>query len=335
MRLGNFQYRSRRCRQAGYMLVVLIFLMAGLVVGMLATAPAVATAIKRDKEEEMIHRGAQYARAIKKYYRKFGRYPTGLEALENTNNIRFLRKRYKDPFAQEGKWQLIRFGEVRFDATQRQGGAGFQATGQPGLPNVPGVTGMLQGQPTNSGQVQQPGSTGFGGNQPLTGGQSSVGGSLGNSGTGSQPVGGSFSGASDSSSGSSNRPVGGAFAQSGSGSSNQVFGGGAIIGVASTSERESVRIVADKNHYKDWKFVYDPTFDRGNLITGPYDPKKQLGQFSSGIGKQIGQPIGQSIGQPAGGQQGSSFGGSSFGQPVQNPMQPYQPPDQPSPNNPE
>ena len=53
--------------------------------------------IKRDREEEMIHRGVQYSRAIRAYYKKFGRYPTKIEDLENTNNLRFLRKRYKDP----------------------------------------------------------------------------------------------------------------------------------------------------------------------------------------------------------------------------------------------
>lgn len=283
------------------MLIVLIFVMVGLMVAMMAIAPAIATAVKRDKEQEMIHRGAQYARAIKKYYKKFGRYPANLEALENTNNVRFLRKRYKDPFSQDGKWQLVRYGQVQFDATQRQGGAGF--SGSVGLPNVPGVTGLLQGQP-QSAPTQQSGST-FG--------QSGSTGS-------SQPVGGSFG---QSSSSSSSQPVGGSFGQSSSSSGNQAFGGGAIIGVASTSERESLRIVAEKNHYKDWKFIYDPTFDRGALITGPYDPKKQLGQFAGGSGP------GQQIGQPIGSQQQGTGTGSSFGQSQQNPMQqPYQPPDQ-------
>ena len=45
--------------------------------------------MKRDREEEMIHRGTEYARAVKKYYKKFGRYPANLEQLENTNQIRF------------------------------------------------------------------------------------------------------------------------------------------------------------------------------------------------------------------------------------------------------
>ncbi len=45
----------------------------------------------------MIHRGVQYSRAIRTYYKKFGRYPTKLEDLDNTNNMRYLRKHYKDP----------------------------------------------------------------------------------------------------------------------------------------------------------------------------------------------------------------------------------------------
>jgi type II secretory pathway pseudopilin PulG len=59
-----------------------------------AVVQTVAFEIKRDREEEMVHRGVQYARAIRSYYKKFGRYPTKLEDLESANNQRFLRKRY-------------------------------------------------------------------------------------------------------------------------------------------------------------------------------------------------------------------------------------------------
>ena len=38
--------------------------------------------IKRDREEEMIHRGTEYARAIKKFYKKNGRYPATLDDLD-------------------------------------------------------------------------------------------------------------------------------------------------------------------------------------------------------------------------------------------------------------
>lgn len=75
--------------------------------------PALTTQIRRDKETEMIHRGEQYARAVRRYYKKFGRYPSRLEELENTNNIRFLRKRYKDPMSPSGNWRVLHVGDVK------------------------------------------------------------------------------------------------------------------------------------------------------------------------------------------------------------------------------
>ena len=70
----------------------------------------------------MIHRGTQYSRAIRHFVKKTGRYPTRLEELENTNNIRFLRKRYKDPIT--GKdFKLLHVGEVQLTG----------AAGTPGL----------------------------------------------------------------------------------------------------------------------------------------------------------------------------------------------------------
>ena len=60
----------------------------------------------------MIHRGTEYARAIKKYYKKFGRYPANLEQLDNTNQMRFLRRRFKDPLTKEGDWKLLHYGDI-------------------------------------------------------------------------------------------------------------------------------------------------------------------------------------------------------------------------------
>ena len=52
-----------------------------------------------------------YMRAIQHFYKKFNRYPTRIEELENTNNLRFLRKRYKDPVNRdaEGKEKDFKF----------------------------------------------------------------------------------------------------------------------------------------------------------------------------------------------------------------------------------
>ena len=79
----------------------------------MAVAPAFVQQMKRDREEEMIHRGTEYARAIKKYYKKFGRYPANLEQLDNTNQIRFLRRRFKDPLTKDGQWKLLHYGDIQ------------------------------------------------------------------------------------------------------------------------------------------------------------------------------------------------------------------------------
>src|SRR4029453_11987731 len=66
-----------------------------------ATVPQLTFELKRDREEEMVHRGVQYTRAVRAYYRKFGGYPPSIDLLESSNNLHFLRKRYKDPVTGE------------------------------------------------------------------------------------------------------------------------------------------------------------------------------------------------------------------------------------------
>src|SRR5580765_7748460 len=83
--------------ERGYVLLALLLFVALLTIGLLVAVQNIESQIKRDREEELIHRGVQYSRAVRHYFKKFGRYPSRMEELENTNNIRFLRKRYKDP----------------------------------------------------------------------------------------------------------------------------------------------------------------------------------------------------------------------------------------------
>src|SRR5271166_2736389 len=89
--------RTARRSERGFIMLYLLLTVALMAIFVAAIAPTIAFDIKRDREEEMIHRGVQYSRAIRGYYKKFGRYPVKLEDLESTNNQRFLRKRYKDP----------------------------------------------------------------------------------------------------------------------------------------------------------------------------------------------------------------------------------------------
>ncbi len=134
------------------MLLAVLFLMAMMVITAMAIAPAFVQQAKRDREEEMIHRGTEYERAIKKYYKKFGRYPANLEQLENTNQLRFLRRRFKDPLVKDGQWKLLHYGDIQ--TLVGAGGLGVQ-----GL--QPGVQGGLQGlNPQNSTATGATGATG-------------------------------------------------------------------------------------------------------------------------------------------------------------------------------
>ena len=85
---------------------------AVLTITMLEVARNYRRSILRDREVEMIHRGEQYERAVKRFYKKNGRYPTSLEQLEDNNKIRYLRKRYKDPMSPDGTWQLVHLADV-------------------------------------------------------------------------------------------------------------------------------------------------------------------------------------------------------------------------------
>jgi type II secretory pathway pseudopilin PulG len=260
---------------------MLLIALALIIIAMGVAAPKMAQAIRRDRETEMIHRGVEYARAVKKFYKKFGRYPTSIEQLENTNNIRFLRKRYSDPMSPNGKWRFVRYGEVQLG----QSGSLTPGVGSRGGGVLPGVVGGALGQSAdNSGQQAQ--------QQPQTQGGF---GSFGSQQQGQQ--GPSFG-----------SPAGGMFGSSGTGA---VFGGGPILGVASTSQKQGIHEFDNKSKYSQWLFVYDPNQDRGQLITGPYNPKAFIGQAN-----QVGTPAGQ-VGQPP---SGGMFGGSpGFGPPPQNP----------------
>jgi len=101
---------SAKNRESGYALL-LIFAMAAAVALMLyAELPRVAFEAQRTKEQMLIERGEQYKRAIQLYFRKFNSYPPSIEALENSNNLRFLRRRYTDPLSGKEEWRLIHVG---------------------------------------------------------------------------------------------------------------------------------------------------------------------------------------------------------------------------------
>jgi len=88
--------------------MLIVFLLAAAIALMLyQQMPRVAFESEREKEELLQERGKQYVRAIQLYYVAFKKWPTKIEDLENTNNKRFLRRRYIDPMTGKDEWRLI------------------------------------------------------------------------------------------------------------------------------------------------------------------------------------------------------------------------------------
>ena len=59
------------------MLITLMLAIALITIALLAVLPDLKQQIKRDREDELRHRGTSYMRAIQHFYKKFGRYPYG------------------------------------------------------------------------------------------------------------------------------------------------------------------------------------------------------------------------------------------------------------------
>jgi type II secretory pathway pseudopilin PulG len=118
---AGLSQRSQR-RQRGYSLVMLIMAISVLNIMLAAALPKWSEMIKRDKEEELISRGWQYAEAIRIFQRRFQRYPIKLEELIKVKP-RCIRQLWKDPMTESGDWTLI---------FQGQGQAINVAGGRPG-----------------------------------------------------------------------------------------------------------------------------------------------------------------------------------------------------------
>jgi len=335
---GLRRHRRGRNSERGYVLLTLLLMVAMLIIAAGAVVQTIAFEIKRDREEEMVHRGVQYARAIRSYYKKFGRYPTKIEDLESANNLRFLRKRYKDPIT--GKdFKLLHYGEAKLTLSNLLGGGGIPGAnpigGASGLNGTSGFGGAggFGGGGGLSGAGGLSGSSGFGSSSGFGGGanggfgssnsqanpqgsnsQSSNQGS-GNQGAGNQGPGTDPSDPSAAGQSSSDQNTNGLSA-SGDKLSSTVFGGGPIVGVVSISKKESIREYDHKKKYDQWQFVYDPALDRGGLIKGPNQTLPMIAQKPLQPG-QNGQPGSNNspFGSSTGTGGSSSFGGSnsSFG----------------------
>ena len=273
--------------EAGYVLLAVIFLMVALLISLAIAAPKMATAIQRDKEMETIHRGEQYRRALQLYYRQFGNYPTSVDQLLNTNNVRFLRKRYTDPMTGKDDWKPVLFGQAHvrplgFFGQPLTGVAGIgtttgsmyaastSATDANGVPIADnGANGTsangTSGSGTNSGFGSGPS---FGGMSPT----SSMGGSGlgGNSGTGSSMFGSSptSSGLGSGGTGSTGTGFGSSNSPGGGTSATTFGGGGPIVGFTLPVDKPSLIDYKQQARYNKWEFNYDPAADQAQAMGG-------------------------------------------------------------------
>jgi type II secretory pathway pseudopilin PulG len=340
------QFVRRRDTEGGFVLIAVLFLVALILIGLAVAAPKIAKSIQRDKELELVHRGEQYKRAIKLYYRKFGAYPANMDQLMNTNQIRFLRKRYPDPFTGKDDWKVIYFGQAHvkpmglFGQPITNGGlagtAGSSALGGTGTGGVGtpigssgSATGSAFGSTTGSGSGSTDGSgfsgtssggssSGFGSDSGSSfGGGSGIGSSTGSgigSGTGSgigSSTGGTGFGSSPGATTGTGSGTGSAFGSSDT--TGSTLGGGPIVGVVIPDTRASLKEYKKQKHYNEWEFVYDPMEDQMQAmgLGGGAQPNlngSTTTPGSTGFGSTTGGATLMN-----GGQQGSQFGSGSNG----------------------
>lgn len=207
-----------RSTESGYVLLAVMLAFTLILIALSVEAPRIAQQIKREKEEELVHRGKDYATAIKRYVHKNGgRFPVSIEQLEDTNHVRFLRKKYKDPMTGEADWKLVHFGEAQIVIPASNPGLNQNST-NPGLTpssSPPGAT----NQPNNTASTLPAG-------QP---------------GQATPPPNGNTLGTLTTSN------IG----------NGQTIGGGQVIGVASVNKNQSIKEFNEKDHYDEWFFVYD------------------------------------------------------------------------------
>jgi type II secretory pathway pseudopilin PulG len=254
--------KSIRSGESGYVLLAVMLAVTLVLVALSIELPRIAQQIKREKEEELVHRGKDYATAVKRFVHKNGgRYPLSVEQLEDTNHIRFLRKKYKDPMTGESDWKMVHAGEAQINIPTPKPGLSGPGGTNPGLsgPNPPG-TNPPGANPPPSGTAQlNPSGPGFG--QPQGAGNL---GSLNTSNIGN----------------------------------GQTVGGGQIIGVASTSKKQSIKEFNDKDHYDEWYFVYDLRLEQSGGTGITVAEPRVGGSSTTGGGTSGTSPAGTNSGQP-------------------------------------
>jgi type II secretory pathway pseudopilin PulG len=315
--------------EQGFMLVGLIVAIFIILLVLSIAAPKVSKELQREREVEAVHRGNQYVRAIQVYGRKNGgQFPATMEALEKTNNQRFLRQRYVDPITGKVDWRLIHVGEAKTTVKgffgkpltgltpglgsaagmASSGGIGAGATGgsSPSAFASPGAgaygsssSGSSAFGSSSSGSSafgsSSPGSSSFGSSSPGTSGM----GSTSSPTTGTTATGGAASGTDTSGSTPSGSP--GVASQS---ATSFTGGGSPFVGVGIPKEETSIMVLNEQTTYNTWEFIYDPRIEQ---------LKANVSIFGGGPATASGSGSLGSAGSMTSGGTGTGTGGSTGG----------------------
>ena len=314
--------RARRPGESGYAYLMALFIILAVIIASQVVLQNLVTEGRRQREEQTIWCGNQWARAVRLYFHKTGHYPQSTDDLEKgVLNLHFLRQAaYKDPMEpDEGAWRFIYvngsgqiIGSVRFATLQQMAlidlsGATLAGV-QPGtFPGIP-VSSMASGNTDTSGASSGSGASNSGA-------------------TSSSPQTSSGAASNASSSGSSGTSPNSTSDQSAFGGPPGISASGQIpnpllalqptgpvdgpvigafltgVGIATKVNRDSVKLYHGAKKYKDWEFIWNPLEDQAQALQQGLSPQGVQGQ-------PLGQPIGPGgIGTGAMGNPGS-FGGA-------------------------
>ena len=134
---------TRARRDAGYTLAMLAIAVTVMSLLVAAALPMWSRQIQREKEEELIARGLQYAEAIRVFRARFGRLPTTLQELMDVKP-RSIRKLWRDPMTENGEWGLI-FESGPTPVAPIPGQPNLDPNGRPGGEGQPGQSGGVFG----------------------------------------------------------------------------------------------------------------------------------------------------------------------------------------------
>lgn len=123
--------RLLRGNDRGYAMAALLVGLSVMGIMLSMALPVWRTAVKREREAELVFRGEQYAQAIELFSRQNGGFPSNLEVLEEG---RYIRRLYKDPMTPDGEFQPVYFGQSLPGQTGEQPQAGRGGT--PGRPSA-------------------------------------------------------------------------------------------------------------------------------------------------------------------------------------------------------